>query len=91
MSALAPYALRVWHIPQIPMQPFTVDVASITEGRRILDILASYDLFQYENRIKPDYCNASGLSMWNAEDEQWEDFDPEDEFDVEELPVEVVR
>ncbi|MBJ5033152.1 superinfection exclusion protein, partial [Salmonella enterica subsp. enterica serovar Derby] len=24
--------LRVWHIPQVPMKPFIVEVASVEEG-----------------------------------------------------------
>jgi len=57
--------LRVWHIPQVPMKSFVVEVNSVEEGVRMMDALAEYDMFQYENNIKPDYCNASGLQMWD--------------------------
>ena len=57
--------LRVWHIPQVPGKPFHVEVDSVAEGVKICGILADYDSFQYENRIKPDYCNANGLQMWD--------------------------
>lgn len=57
--------LQVWWIPQVPMDAFTVDVISVHEGVRILDMLARYDQFQYENSIKPDYCNTGGLNMWS--------------------------
>lgn len=63
--------LRVWWIPQVPMKPFTVDVTSVEEGVKIMDTLADYDIFQFENRVKPDYCNAGGLEM----------FDPTDDMD----------
>jgi len=56
--------LRVWWIPQVPMKPFTVDVKSVEEGVKIMDVLAFYDIFQFENNIKGDYANAGGLSMW---------------------------
>ena len=56
--------LRVWHIPQVPMEPFYVAVASIEEGERICEVLADYDLFQYRNKIKPDYANAQGISVY---------------------------
>ncbi|HEJ8029391.1 TPA: superinfection exclusion protein [Serratia marcescens] len=56
---------RVWHIPQVPMKSFTVEVKSVEEGVRMMDALADYDAFQYENNIKPDYCNANGLQMWD--------------------------
>lgn len=57
--------LRVWHIPQVPMKAFTVDVLSVEEGVRLMGILADYDAFQYDNNIKPDYCNANGLQMFD--------------------------
>ncbi|WP_312131908.1 superinfection exclusion protein [Leclercia sp.] len=57
--------LRVWHIPQVPMKAFTVEVQSVEEGVRLMDALADYDIFQYENNIKPDYCNANGLQIWD--------------------------
>lgn len=57
--------LRVWHIPQVPMKPFIVEVGSVEEGVRMMDALADYDAFQYDNNIKPDYCNANGLQMFD--------------------------
>lgn len=57
--------LRVWHIPQVPMKPFYVEVSSVEEGVKMMDALADYDLFQLENNIKPDYCNANGLQIWD--------------------------
>ena len=60
-------ALRVWHIPQVPGTPFHVYVDTPQEAQRLLHVLARYDLFQYENRIKPDYCNAAGLERYEAD------------------------
>lgn len=57
--------LRVWHVPQLPMKSFKVEVATVEEGVRMMNALADYDLFQYESRIKPDYCNMNGLQMWD--------------------------
>lgn len=56
--------LRVWHIPQIPGTPFFVDVNNVEEAKRVIDILARYDMFQFENNIKPDYINMSGLVVF---------------------------
>ena len=73
--------LRVWHIPQVPGNPFTVDVSSVEEAVKIMDVLADYDEFQRVNNIKPDYCNASGLDQWSEEDQEWESwFDDSDTF-----------
>jgi hypothetical protein len=57
--------LQVWWIPQIPMEAFTVSVASVTEGVKILQVLADYDAFQFEHNVKPDYSNVGGLQQWD--------------------------
>ncbi len=63
--------LRIWWIPQVPMNPFHMEVNSITEGKLLLETLAKYDLFQLENNIKPDFANAGGLEIYEGDDEGW--------------------
>ena len=70
---------QVWWIPQIPGKPFTVPVGSREEGQKLLKVLADYDRFQFQNRIKPDYCNAGGLSV--LEDGEWVDLDEDGDED----------
>ena len=60
--------LRVWWVPQVPMKPFYISVDSVRDGAKIMRVLADYDSFQFENRVKPDYCNAGGLEMLDVED-----------------------
>lgn len=55
---------RVWHVPQVPGEMFTVEVPTYAEAERLKSALADYDLFQYHNNIKPDYCNASGIQIY---------------------------
>ena len=55
--------LRIWWIPQVPMDPFFHPVGTAHEGALLLDALAEYDKFQLENLIKPDYSNAGGLEV----------------------------
>lgn len=57
--------LRVWWIPQVPCQEFYVPVKSLEEADMLLNALADYDKFQLDNKIKPDYCNAGGLMIWD--------------------------
>ena len=74
------------------MEPFRVEVDSVKEGVKLMDTLAFYDIFQYENKIKPDYANAGGLEMYNEEWGEWENWyiekdfgyfdDPEDYLDT---------
>lgn len=73
--------LRVWHIPQVPGKPFYVYTDDIREAKKIMDILASYDLFQLENRIKPDFTNVNGVQMWDKTEQEWIDWDIETEDD----------
>ncbi len=72
-------ALRVWWIPQVPMKAFHVPVASIAEAKLIMVTLAEYDIFQFENRIKPDYCNTGGLEVF--EDGEWTEWYDEESGD----------
>jgi hypothetical protein len=57
--------LQVWWVPQVPMKSFEVPVSTLREARLILDTLAKYDLFQFDNRVKPDFCNTGGLRVWS--------------------------
>jgi hypothetical protein len=79
--------LRVWWIPQVPGKPFIVPVASLDEGKRIMEILANYDAFQYANRIKGDYCNMGGMSWKHPAltGNEWYDLDPKFPDDIEEV------
>lgn len=77
--------LMVWWIPQVPGKRFEVPVASVQEAQKLLVVLADYDIFQYQNRIKPDYCNAGGLMIY--EDGEWTDWCDEDGNSVDDLAL----
>ena len=77
--------LKVWWIPQIPGKPFEVLVANIGEAQRLLKVLADYDIFQFENKIKPDYCNAGGLLV--HEDGEWTDWTDPDGNSIDEVEM----
>ena len=74
--------IRVWWIPQMPGTPFFYSVPTLEAAAMLCDALAAYDLFQLEYQIKPDYCNAGGISVLDA-DGEWVDFNSGDEDDVE--------
>ena len=82
-------ALRVWWIPQLPMEAFYKEVDSVEEGALLLETLAKYDLFQYEKNIKPDYANVGGLQEFNEDDGEWEDW-YNNELDIDD-PLEYIR
>lgn len=71
--------LRVWWVPQLPMKAFEVPVKTLAEANLLLDTLAAYDAFQFENNVKPDYCNAGGLQVFESgEWLDWWSIDGED-------------
>lgn len=77
--------LRVWWIPQIPGKAFHVPVVDREQAMLVLDTLAQYDIFQFENRIKGDYCNAGGLEIYEGDDieaewSEWCDHDTGDDI-----------
>jgi hypothetical protein len=74
--------LRVWHIPQVPGKPFIVPVPNPEVAIIILNILWDYDNFQYEENIKDDYSNVSGLEVF--EDGEWCDWYSDDGEDISE-------
>ena len=61
--------LQVWWIPQIPMKAFQVSVKTVDEACLLLVTLSEYDKFQLKHKIKPDYSNAGGLTIF--EDGDW--------------------
>lgn len=72
--------LRVYWIPQVgKCEPFYVPVKDVIEAKKVMDILAAYDAFQLQNRIKPDYVNTGGLQMYDDVLEEWEEWELETE------------
>lgn len=56
--------LRVWHVPQVPCKAFRVEVPNLETAALMVRTLGDYDLFQHENRIKPDYANMTGVEVY---------------------------
>lgn len=75
--------LRVWHIPQIPGKPFHVSVDTPLEAVKIINLLAEYDQFQFDENIKPDYSNVSGLEVY--EDGEWCEWHSDNDEDIDEF------
>jgi len=81
--------LKVWWIPQVPGKSFEVPVSSPEEAILIMDTLANYDLFQFKNNIKPDYCNMGGLNVFDEEGEWTTWYHEETGADIEEYKHEI--
>lgn len=84
-------ALRVWWVPQMPMKSFKVPVGNLVEAKKILNVLADYDLFQLEHNVKGDYANAGGLSYFDPCDlhdgpqGSWVDWENSDGDNIDQL------
>lgn len=77
--------LRVWHVCQVgAVGKHLIKVDNIEEAWKILNVLWDYDLFQYNNHIKYDYCSASGLECWDEEENDWCEWCNEDGLDIKE-------
>lgn len=86
--------LKVWWIPQVPGASFEVPVVSVDEAKKILMVLAGYDLFQLANHIKGDFCNAGGLNVYdeNADGDGnpgWVDWEDDEGRNIDDLIREV--
>jgi len=82
--------LRVWWIPQVPGQCFYVPVEDLQQAKFTLRLLADYDTFQFENKIKPDYCNAGGLEErldhdQSGKESDWYEWESSDGKNIEEV------
>lgn len=64
--------LKVWHIPNILGDPFEYPCESIGQAKKLLDVLAEYDLFLMDKGLRSDYSNASGVEQFN--DGAWEEW-----------------
>ena len=72
--------LRVYHIPNVPRDPYYVDVRSIEDAIIILDALAFYDLYLGENVIG---TNVQGLMIF--EDGEWCEWQDSDGNEIDDL------
>ena len=59
---------------------------SLVEAKLILDVLAKYYIFQFQNNIKPDYSNAGGLTVY--EHGEWTDWYNDEGQDIDDLTME---
>ena len=73
--------LRVWWISNPPSEAYRVDVTSIEDAIRILNVLAFYDLY-LDDVIS---CNVGGLEVFNEEDKEWEEYYDDEGRDIREI------
>lgn len=75
---------RVLHFPQVPCEPFVVPCESFEDTQQISEVLALYDIHQFEHKIKPDYSNMTltEVSHPDLDNGEWYNFDEEYDMDM---------
>lgn len=77
--------LRIVYIPQVPLAGYEVDVvrhsgesdsAYLQRAAELLDAVVGLSIFEFENRIKPDYSDFAAILRF--EDDEWCDVDEEE-------------
>lgn len=74
-----PNDLRVWYIPQVPMNAFTVNVPDLKTGVLVLETLEKFSEFEYQNRVKPDYSDVGGINRWENHGDGWDWYDVDED------------
>jgi len=66
--------LRVLHYPQVPCEPFFVDVKDEEQAYLIKETLVNQHLFLFDNNFIPDYANSICVVMWDEDEKEWTDY-----------------
>lgn len=87
-EAIKENTMKVWYFPQIGAtnKPYEVVVPDIATAKIVMTALTGLSSFEFENKIKPDYADAIGLSRY--EDDGAGNFEWVD-WEVEELEIEL--
>lgn len=72
--------LRVLHYPQVPCDPFFVDVKNEEEAYLVQQTLADQHLFLFNNNFIDDYTNVISVVQWDDEGNDWIDFFDDTEY-----------
>ena len=70
--------LRVVHVPQVPMEGYSVEVFNEREAFLIEQAFAGQHLFLYSKNVIPDYSNVIFVEMFK--NGKWVDYYNEDEM-----------
>jgi len=69
---------KAWYIPQVPMKAFEVERPTAVEAQAALGLLTDFSIFEFENKVKPDYYDAGGVVEWDEATQEWHDLEAAD-------------
>ncbi|WPH57839.1 hypothetical protein [Mycobacterium phage WXIN] len=72
-----PSQFKIWYTHQVPGPAYEQEVESPEVGQKILDAIYAVALYQYDNKMIPDYANTGGV-IYLDPDGDWIDYHPED-------------
>ena len=77
--------MYIQHIPMFGMsKSLFIEVNSPEEAWSVALLIWKYDLFQYDNDIKPDYINRTDLIYWNDNLKKWDGWQDDEGSDFRE-------
>lgn len=68
--------LRVWYCPQVPCPALKIPAPDLATARIVYNALIDLSTFEFDHRIKPDYCDMGGIERF--EDGEWCGVEDED-------------
>ena len=77
-------SIRVWYIPQVPMEAFEVDVPDLATAQLVLNTLGKFSYFEYTRRVKPDYADFGGIHRYEKDLDGGLDWFEVDDNEIEE-------
>ena len=67
-----PGALRVWWVSHAPGTPYRVSVTGFAQAKKVLEVLAGYDLLQRSRGTKRGVVGTGGIECFSQNgDGQW--------------------
>lgn len=66
---------RAWYIPQVPMESFKFECDTAEEAIMIYTAIVKFSIFEFKNRVKPDYSDAWWVQYYNEDIQDWEDLE----------------
>ena len=80
---------RAVYVPQVPMHALTVEVSNLEQTVVALESIIALSIFEFENRVKPDYSDFGTIERWIEDEQEWEDVDEEDYAELVESLVKI--
>lgn len=69
---------KIWYVHQIGAPKFEREVPDAGTGMFVLDTIYLLALFQYANKMIPDYANAGGVVYFDEDEQSWIDYEEEE-------------